>query len=125
MHAIPDLLDLAKIHSKLPSDRQLGIKVGVVSQQISQWRHGTHVPKGEHATQLARLCGLTEDYVLICIQHATAKHDEVRRILRHIAGQVAQKSAAAIALIALFSSGLIAHPSIATAHSLRQVCILR
>jgi transcriptional regulator with XRE-family HTH domain len=97
MHKIAEILDLARKNSGLPSDNKLSDALDVARAQISQWRHGTHVPKPEHAPALAKLANLNEDYVLLCILDANAKHSEVKRMLRHIAGQV-KKTAAVLTL---------------------------
>lgn len=98
MHTIPALLDLARTHSKLPSDNQLAEAWGVKRAQISQWRNGVHVLSGEHAAALAKLTGLTEEYVLICILSAERnKSAEEKRVLQQIAGKL-RRTAAVITL---------------------------
>jgi hypothetical protein len=108
MHTLADLIDAARAHSGIPSDRKLALALEVAPQQISQWRHGTHVPKGEHAIPLAKLSGLTEEYVLLCILNAEAKHGAVvKRMLRQIAGQLKKTAAALVigiaAILGIFS----------------------
>lgn len=112
MHTLADLFDLARQHSGLPSDRQLAARLGVAPQQVSQWRHGSHVMQGQHAGALAELCGLSAEYVLVCIINAEAKRTEgERRVLREIAGQLRRGAAALVVTIAAVTGFFSPSPS--------------
>lgn len=126
MHTIPDLLNLARAQSQIPSDNKLADAMGVARAQISQWRHGRHVPRDEQAAVLARLAQLPDDYVLLCIYAATTEHEDVRKVIRQIAGKIKRTAAALIAAIAVFLGLSTPSPSRAStdqhAHATYYVC---
>jgi len=77
MDAVPDLLDAAKTHSGIDIDCLLAAGIGVTKAAISQWRMGTTVPRDIYAPALARLSGLPEQYVLMCLRMARWKRATV------------------------------------------------
>ncbi|HMN45888.1 MAG TPA: helix-turn-helix transcriptional regulator [Povalibacter sp.] len=125
MHTLAGLFDIARKHSGIPSDNKLAEALDVARAQISQWRHGTHAMSGEHATRLAELTGLSEEYVLICILNAEAKRtDEERRVLRQIAGKI-KRTAAMLAVGTAAILGLSHSPTTnAAPPAVHDVCIL-
>jgi DNA-binding transcriptional regulator YdaS (Cro superfamily) len=125
MHSLADLFDLARKHSNLPSDYRIAQELNVAPQQVSQWRHGSHVMQGRHAPALAKLCGLSTEYVLVCVINAEAKRsDEERQVLRQIAGQLKKTAAALVLGIAAILGVFSPQPALAAIVDVQAIHIM-
>lgn len=55
---VDDYIDAARARSGLPSDRQLGVHLGLSSGALNQWRTRRAWPSDDHMIRLAELAGL-------------------------------------------------------------------
>lgn len=95
MYTVPEILDLARQHSGIPSDYALAKRLGVVRQTISLMRSGRLGLSEEHAEHLAELAGLDPLTVYAHAQATRAK----RTTQRAFWARVARGLAAGIILV--------------------------
>lgn len=92
MYTVPEILDLARAHSGIPSDYALAKRLGVARQTISQMRSGALGLSEEHAEHLAELAGLDPLAVYANAQATRAKRTSQRafwaRVARGLAASV-------------------------------------
>lgn len=98
-----ELLDLAKLHSKLASDYKLGIALGLGTSAISNYRHGRSKPDDQVGADLAKLAGLDAGYVLACLHAERAKDSAARTVWESVAQRLATTAAAAALVVVIFS----------------------
>lgn len=80
------------------TDYRFGKITGFKQQTISSWRRGKTFIAREYAATFARLAGLSEEYVYACLEHDRHSDPTVKRILREIAHEFWNRTAASILL---------------------------
>lgn len=121
---IDDYLDAAIHRANLPSDRQLGFKLGLSAATISQYRTKRIWPDDETMLKLTTLGGLPADQALIDLNIWRAKNSDVIALYQKIATAV---SAACFAFVLLTPQPGTAqeHTPLLNSHSIHYATLLR
>lgn len=117
-----ELLDMVRKHlvsiGKPDSDYQVHKAIGVSQPTVSDWRKGNTTMSEDVSLRVAKLLGLSQDYVMACIFVERAKSDATRTFWRDLA----LRSSRAVALAATVF--LPAYLEAAISVPCRGICIL-
>lgn len=103
MRSIEQLLELAKRHSKLPTDKALADQIGRSTSHVSSWRTRRAIASDADIVALAALAGISPRDAIL--DHAVWKHQDKPEVANAYKAIVdALKSSAAALLLLLISS---------------------
>lgn len=109
METIDWYMDRARERAGLPSDRQLGIALGLNPAAVSFWRQKKTWPDDGSMVRLAEIAGVDVSIALVDLNTWRAKTPHARSAYSRLADQLARAAPGAAFIVAILA-GILAAP---------------
>ncbi len=80
MKTIPEILDIVKKKAGIKNDYNLGLKIGISTGAMFEFRHGKSIPSDDTCIKLANLAGEDAEKIILIAHASRAESKEATKI---------------------------------------------